>query len=99
MTLTPLSQPIVEDIIPLDTPIPGRKESFIRVQPGQIISIPLRDGINSDPRIWGEDAAEFRPERWFEPGAAERGPGLGGLLTFGDGYVFHLPPVTSVLAR
>ncbi|KAI0083055.1 cytochrome P450 [Irpex rosettiformis] len=75
----------IEDVIPLKTPISGRNENYIRVRPGQTISIPVRDGINCDPLIWGEDADVFRPERWFEPGAAERGPGLGGILTFGDG--------------
>ncbi|KAI0345465.1 cytochrome P450 [Trametopsis cervina] len=75
----------VEDSIPLTTPIPGSNKNAIHVRPGQVISIPVRDGINHDPLIWGEDAEIFRPERWFEPGTAERGPGLGGILTFGDG--------------
>ena len=60
-------------------------QDHVRVLPGQIISIPVRDGINCDPLIWGDDADVFRPDRWFEPGTAEKGPGLGGILTFGDG--------------
>jgi len=24
-------------------------------------------GINRDPAIWGEDAAEWKPERWLSP--------------------------------
>lgn len=55
------------------------------MHPGQVISIPVRDGINVDPLIWGEDASEFRPERWFEKDVGERGVGMGGILTFGDG--------------
>jgi cytochrome P450 len=69
----------------LSKPLPGTSQKFLRVLPGQHISVPLRDGINYDREIWGDDAETFRPERWLsEP--LKTGPGPGGLLTFGDGY-------------
>jgi cytochrome P450 len=33
---------------------------------------PSIDAVHSDRRIWGDDVAEFRPERWLEPGTPER---------------------------
>ena len=48
-----------EDVIPLNTPLPNGDTS-IRVSPGQFISMPVRDGLNVDPLIWGDDALEFK---------------------------------------
>ncbi|TDL23920.1 cytochrome P450 [Rickenella mellea] len=33
------------------------------VQKGQVIHIPLMS-MNTNPKVWGEDAGEFKPERW-----------------------------------
>ena len=82
-----LVQATVEDTISLGTPIVGSNQSSVHVHPGQIIAIPVRDGLNRDPLIWGDDADEYRPERWFEPGTGEKQFSWGGMLTFGDGYV------------
>ena len=62
---------------------------MLRIRKGQIISIPVRDGLNVDPSIWGEDAEEFHPERWLGEDAIQ-GVGSGGILTFGDGCVVCL---------
>ena len=32
---------------------------------GTVLSVPIYT-IHRDPKIWGEDAEAFRPERWFE---------------------------------
>ena len=39
--------------------------------------------------VWGEDAAEFRPERWLDPSrlpsASDTPPGWNGLMAFSAG--------------
>ncbi|CCM04915.1 uncharacterized protein FIBRA_07112 [Fibroporia radiculosa] len=80
---------VKEDVLALQFPIPGTSRTQIAVKPGQIVLVPVRDGINVDARIWGPDAAIFRPERWLEPGGLPEtvkdihAPGH--FLTFGDG--------------
>jgi len=56
-------------ILPLATPIVDKdgneqKELFIPNGTNIIISIV---GINRDPTIWGDDAEEWKPERWLSP--------------------------------
>ncbi|TSE00799.1 cytochrome P450 [Skermania sp. ID1734] len=35
--------------------------------PAGLLVLPSIGAIHTDPRIWGPDATEFRPERWLEP--------------------------------
>jgi hypothetical protein len=85
------TQAVADDVIPLHFPISttGRKE--VHVKAGQIIQVPIRDGINTDQGIWGPGAAQFRPERWLEEEALSPEVKLihaqGSMYTFGDGFV------------
>ncbi|KAJ6537154.1 cytochrome P450 [Mycena capillaripes] len=57
---------MVDDILPLSTPYTDRKgviHDSISVKKGQEIYLPLL-AVNTDTALWGEDAAEFKPERW-----------------------------------
>jgi cytochrome P450 len=52
--------------IPLQKPFKDRRgimQSSIRVSKGDSVSVPIRL-LNLSTEIWGEDANEFRPERW-----------------------------------
>ncbi|QRW14203.1 cytochrome P450 family protein [Ceratobasidium sp. AG-Ba] len=54
----------------------GVDRSEIRVKKGDILFIPIAI-MNRDREIWGEDAMEFRPERWeFVPEGAKELPGV-----------------------
>ncbi|OJT04235.1 hypothetical protein TRAPUB_5055 [Trametes pubescens] len=58
-----------EDAIPLSTSfkdMDGNVHSSIRVSEGTPILIPIL-AINTSRTIWGEDAHEFKPERWEDP--------------------------------
>ena len=44
----------------------GKELTEIAVPSGTIIMVSIL-GINRDPAIWGEDAAEWKPERWLSP--------------------------------
>ncbi|CED83940.1 astaxanthin synthase [Phaffia rhodozyma] len=57
-----------EDFIPLAEPVIGRDGSVInevRITKGTMVMLPLFN-INRSKFIYGEDAEEFRPERWLE---------------------------------
>ncbi|KAK2463019.1 hypothetical protein APHAL10511_004674 [Amanita phalloides] len=55
-----------DDTLPLAKPIVDRRGnllSSISLKKGQVVIIPL-SAIHKDKSIWGEDALDFRPERW-----------------------------------
>ncbi|KAG8852487.1 hypothetical protein FRB96_008675 [Tulasnella sp. 330] len=77
-----------DDLIPLSTPIVDRngvKRWEIRVAKGDVMYISLL-AMNRDKSIWGEDALEFKPERWLDTNKHPRVnelPGVySGLMTF-----------------
>ena len=56
-------------VLPVSEPIIAADGSIIRELPvpkGTTIYIAIR-ASNLDKRIWGEDALEFKPERWLSP--------------------------------
>ncbi|KAJ7124543.1 cytochrome P450 [Mycena epipterygia] len=78
-----------DDIIPLGTPIvtpSGETISSIVIAKGSGVTAPIRC-VNRSEALWGPDAKEFKPERWFED-ITVRAKELQGhrhLLTFHDG--------------
>ncbi|TDL23924.1 cytochrome P450 [Rickenella mellea] len=80
-----------DDVLPLTTPIRMSNRTFstsFRVQKGQVFHIPLMS-MNINPKVWGEDAGEFKPERWLTPNAIrpsnELPHGWSNMMTFSDG--------------
>ncbi|KAJ6456998.1 cytochrome P450 [Mycena vitilis] len=64
-----------DDVLPLSKPYidtAGNAHDSLLIPKGQIIHMPIL-AVNTDPEIWGEDAAEFRPERWEKVPAAASG--------------------------
>ncbi|OSX56492.1 hypothetical protein POSPLADRAFT_1159998 [Postia placenta MAD-698-R-SB12] len=76
-----------DDVIPVSKPFYDRHGSVrtsIHVKKGDIITIPIQ-AMNKNTEVWGDDAAEFRPERWARQKSAGP-PGLwANMLTFGNG--------------
>ncbi|KAI0795607.1 cytochrome P450 [Abortiporus biennis] len=75
-----------DDVIPVSRPyidIHGQPQNFIRVAKGDFMVIPILS-INRSKELWGEDAFEFKPERWEHvPEAVANVPGVwGNMLTF-----------------
>ncbi|KAK6992956.1 cytochrome P450 [Favolaschia claudopus] len=75
-----------DDVLPLSEPYvgkDGKSHESIPIRKGQTIHIPIL-AVNTDTSIWGEDALQFRPERWQNiPEAAAGIPNIwGNLLTF-----------------
>ncbi|ETW81977.1 cytochrome P450 monooxygenase 83 [Heterobasidion irregulare TC 32-1] len=62
-------------------------ERGVRLHRGDIITIPIQ-AVNRSKEVWGEDAKEFRPDRWIAlPKAASELQGLyAHTLTFLDGH-------------
>ncbi|KAJ7746639.1 cytochrome P450 [Mycena metata] len=67
-----------DDVLPLSKPYidpNGGVHDSLPIPKGQLVHIPIL-AVNTDPEIWGPDAAEFRPERWEHvPEAAKAVPG------------------------
>ncbi|KAJ7360691.1 cytochrome P450, partial [Mycena albidolilacea] len=60
---------IADDVIPLQTPYvdkKGKVHDSIPVRKGQKIHVPIT-ALNVDKELWGDDAEEFKPERWDAP--------------------------------
>ncbi|KAF7364360.1 hypothetical protein MSAN_01096400 [Mycena sanguinolenta] len=77
---------VEDDIMPLAKPYvdpQGNSHDSLPIPKGQRIHIPIV-AINTDKEIWGEDASEFRPERWEKvPDSVSAIPGVwANLLTF-----------------
>ncbi|KAM5537407.1 hypothetical protein V8D89_008926 [Ganoderma adspersum] len=75
-----------DDVIPLSEPLVDRKgkvQHEIRIAKGNRIVIPILV-VHRSKAIWGDDALEFKPERWENPPEAISSiPGVWGhLLTF-----------------
>jgi len=78
-----------DDVIPLGTPVitpSGETISSVAIAKGTTIFAPIRC-INRSEALWGPDAKEFKPERWFEDVTvpAKDLQGHRHLLTFHDG--------------
>ncbi|KAG9035967.1 hypothetical protein FRB95_010175 [Tulasnella sp. JGI-2019a] len=93
-----------DDVIPLRTPVrnpkTGEEVKSVMIKKGQTIYVSLM-AINRSKAIWGEDASEFKPERWMcalpasdkgEPDAMQALPppvnatqGWNGMFTFVEG--------------
>ncbi|SJL01235.1 uncharacterized protein ARMOST_04553 [Armillaria ostoyae] len=81
-----------DDVLPLSQPlttVDGDIVSSIAIKAGQVFQIPSVVQ-NMDPNVWGEDAAEFKPERWLRPNGVPSGAQLpsgpyGNVASFLDG--------------
>ncbi|KAH9951981.1 cytochrome P450 [Amylocystis lapponica] len=96
-----------DDVIPLSTPVVdvhGQVHDSIKVDKGQNIFISIT-AVNRAKALWGEDAFEFKPERWENPTDAAAGvPGVWAhLLSFLGGpracigYRFSLVEMKALL--
>lgn len=79
---TPAHRATRDTVLPFSNPIRGRdgKEIHEIFIPKKTVVLTHYQGSNSDPALWGEDAEEWKPERWLAPlpGAVEeaRIPGV-----------------------
>ncbi|PPQ72757.1 hypothetical protein CVT24_012797 [Panaeolus cyanescens] len=99
---------VKDDILPLAQPVKDKDGNIlaenIRIRKGQTVFIPILV-LNRAKEIWGDDALEFKPERWQNtPEAAAQIPGVwGNMLTFLGGprscigYRFSLVEMKALL--
>jgi len=82
-----------DTVIPLQIPIrtvSGQVISSIPIRAGQTIHMPVRDGLNTSPHFWGQDAKVWNPDRWINGDLRDKDnlKAVGApnhFLTFGDG--------------
>ncbi|KAJ3785706.1 cytochrome P450 [Lentinula aff. detonsa] len=78
---------VKDDILPLSTPVTDKNGVIrheIHIQKGQHILLAI-SGVNLSKELWGEDAMQFKPERWESklPEAVTAIPGVwGNMMTF-----------------
>jgi cytochrome P450 len=80
---------IHDDVIPLSTPVTlpdGTSTDRVFIERGQTVVVPLA-AVNRSRAFWGEDAKEFRPQRWIDgvSGKAQELLAYRHILTFIDG--------------
>ncbi|KAI0701865.1 cytochrome P450 [Cytidiella melzeri] len=96
-----------DDVIPCSAPYTdrvGKQRDYIRIKAGDMILIPILS-LNRYKPYWGEDAMEFKPERWEHPPEAIKSiPGVyGHILSFLGGprscigYRFSLVEMKALL--
>ncbi|KAF9235966.1 cytochrome P450 [Melanogaster broomeanus] len=96
-----------DDVIPLEQPLTDKRgvvHHEIRIRKGDQVLIPIL-AMNASEELWGDDAHEFKPERWDNvPEAVSRIPGLWShLLSFLGGprsciaYRFALVEMKAIL--
>ncbi|KAI0364501.1 cytochrome P450 [Pilatotrama ljubarskyi] len=96
-----------DDVIPVSEPFVdryGKIQEGIRVSKGTPIIIPIL-ALNRSKKLWGEDALEFKPERWESPPESVSSiPGVWGhILSFLGGpracigYRFSLVEMKALL--
>ncbi|PPQ82386.1 hypothetical protein CVT25_008347 [Psilocybe cyanescens] len=96
-----------DDILPLNVPYTdkaGTKHYEVEIRKGQTVIIPITL-INRSKSLWGEDAAFFKPERWYNiPENVAAIPGVwGNTLSFLGGpracigYRFALAEMKALL--
>ncbi|KAJ3889400.1 cytochrome P450 [Lentinula edodes] len=99
-----------DDILPLGVPFTdqnGEVHNDIRVRKGDLFNIPVL-AVNRSKALWGEDARDFKPERWLTPGGVPSTvasiPGVwGNMLSFLGGahacigYRFSLVEMKALL--
>jgi len=96
-----------DDVIPVQTPYTdryGNVKDHIKIAKRDVIMIPIL-AMNRSKHLWGEDALEFKPERWEKlPEAVAEIPGVwGNMMTFIGGpracigYRFSLIEMKALL--
>ncbi|KZT73023.1 cytochrome P450 [Daedalea quercina L-15889] len=102
-----LREAVTDDVIPLSKPcvdVRGRIHDHVKIDKGSMVQIPIL-AVNRSKAIWGEDALEFKPDRWGKvPDAAQKVPGTwGNMMSFLGGsrscigYRFSLVEMKALL--